>query len=273
MMVAILLVLLASCSQFEDIQDQQLAMQEQNNLPVAGFARSEGMPYNPDVSVNFGSSTIKTARLTLKVSVFVKAQDDIRKYVGDKKGFVSRNEQKGESEDKLSGTMVLKVPVAEFDATLAFLRALGTVYELNEVSEEISDRIVDLETRLKNSKILEARIREILSKQTGNLDQVVQAERELSRVRSEIEEMSGRLRNMKTRVKFATFTIHLFVSGSKDVETRSWYGPLLQDLRDLGFVVAGSIGALLTIIVAAIPWIFFFIFARKLYRKIRAKKE
>lgn len=270
-LVILLLLTLVCCSRLEDKAESN-KVELNRAAPAMGLAMNEVHEYQPDVAVQFGKQTIKSASLTLKVDDFLKAQNEIRKFVDQSNGFIFRNEQRGELESKLSGTMVLKIPTEKYSDALAFLRNLGTVFELGEKAEEISDRMVDLETRLKNSRTLELRIREILSSQTGNLEQIVQAERELARVRSEIEEMSGRLRNMKNRVQYATFTIHLFVSGSKDVETRSWYGPLLQDLRDLGFVVAGSIGALLTVIVAVIPWILLFVFLRRLYRKLRKSK-
>ncbi len=198
---------------------------------------------------------IHAATLSIKVPDFVKAQQSIKEHIEAARGFVARSEQRRESNDALAGTMVLRVPVANYDETLSFLQGLGKVYELSENAEDATDRVVDLQARLNNARRLEQRILSLLEKNTGSIADIIEAERQLADTRARIEEMEGRFKRLKARTDFAAFTVHLFVSGSREVDTRTWYGPLLQDIRDLGFVVAGSLGALLTVIVAVLPWI------------------
>lgn len=247
-------------------------------IPAPGAFQDENkladVTGNEEMISNAGKrEEMKSAQLTLKISDFDKARQAVQDFIIKNKGYLVRSEQKGENPEKLTGTLVIRVPSATYDDTLVFLRSLGKLYELSEQAEEVSQQVFDLEARLRNARILEKRILSILSDQTGNIHDVVDAERELAQVRSRIEEMESRLKSLRGKVDYARFTIHLFVSGSKEVETRAWYGPLLQDLRDLGFVIAGSLGILITVIVAVLPWLLLLWFIRRRWIAWRAKKK
>lgn len=251
---------------------------EDGLIPAPGAFPDENKPAdvagNEEMISNAGDrEEMKSAQLTLKISDFDKARQAVRDFTIQNKGYLVRSEQKGENPEKLTGTLVIRVPSATYDDTLVFLRDMGKLYELSEQAEEVSQQLFDLEARLRNARILEKRILSILSDQTGNIHDVVDAERELAQVRSRIEEMESRLKGLRGKVDYARFTIHLFVSGSKEVEIRAWYGPLLQDLRDLGFVIAGSLGILITVIVAVLPWLLLLWFIRRRWIARRGKKK
>jgi hypothetical protein len=238
--------------------------------PVFAYAAPEGglADDQPDAPApGRAQDVIYEARLTVQVDDFVKAQDAIRVKVETAGGFVARNEQRGESADKLSGTMILKVPASQYAALLTDLRALGRVFELSENAEDVSDQLIDLDARLSNARKLEQRILTLLDEKTGHIREIIEAERELAQIRTQIEELDGNQKRLRQRVALATVTVNLFVSGSKDLEARTWYGPLLQDLRDLGFVLAASIGALVTIIVAILPWLILLWLLRRWWKR------
>ena len=102
---------------------------------------------------------------------------------------------------------------------------------------------------------------------------MIEAERELARIRQRIEDITGRVRGLRVKTDYATFTLHLFITRSREAEARTWWGPLWQDLRDLGFVVAGSLGALVTFVVAVIPWIFALWFLAQFLRRRAARRK
>jgi hypothetical protein len=75
-------------------------------------------------------------------------------------------------------------------------------------AEDVTEQYVDLDARLKSQRQLEARLLEIIAKQAGNLDELLAVEKELSRVRQEIERMDGQLRAMQDRIALSTIEIH-----------------------------------------------------------------
>ncbi len=210
--------------------------------------------YAMDPGENTERRIMRTARFSVKVEDFHAARDALSAFVEERKGYVARNEQKRESENSTSGTLVLMIPTERYGEALSFIDKLGKVYERSEQAEDLTRQVADLDARLKAARTLETRVLRLLEEKTGGLADIIEAERELARIRMEIEEMEGRRRGLARKVDYATFTVHLFVSSSRDMEARTWWGPLWQDLRDLGFVIAGSLGALLTVLVALFPW-------------------
>jgi hypothetical protein len=58
-----------------------------------------------------------------------------------------------------------------------------------------------------NAKRLEERLINLLANRTGKLDEVLRVERELARVREEIERYEGRLRYLSSRAAMSTLSV------------------------------------------------------------------
>jgi len=215
---------------------------------------------------------IKNARFAIKVDDFSAALGKIRTFTEEKGGFVFRASQAREQNEDLSGTIVLKLPQQHYNDMMQFLNGLGKGYELTEEAEDVSDNIMDIDVRLNNSRALEKRILAILEQQAGKITEVLEAERELARVREKIESLEGQKAGLMNRVRYSTFTVNLFAGTSKSVEIRTWYGPLLQDLRDLGRMLASSLGTLLKVIVGIVPWLLALWFVSRWWRRRKQKR-
>lgn len=121
----------------------------------------------------------------------------------------------------------LRVPAAELVATVAELKSLGKVENESQNGEEVTQQHADLVARLKNSRETEQRLQAILTERTGKISDVLQVEREIARVRGEIEEMEAEQTTLEHRVGFATVNLKLseeykaqLVSPTPSVSTR-----------------------------------------------------
>ena len=74
-------------------------------------------------------------------------------------------------------------------------------------AQDVTEEFVDLEARIANKKRLEERIVELLKDSSDKIKDVIEVERELARVRGEIEQMEGRLRYLTNRTELTTVTI------------------------------------------------------------------
>jgi len=104
-------------------------------------------------------------------------------------------------------TATLRVPDGELAAALTGLKPLGRVESEQQNGEEVSEQYVDLESRLANARNTELRLTNILRDRTGKLSDVLDVERELDRVRGEIERMDAEKKGLAKRVDFATLTL------------------------------------------------------------------
>ena len=71
----------------------------------------------------------------------------------------------------------------------------------------MSEEYFDLDARQAAKKVEEDRLLKHLTESTGKLEDILAVERELSRVRTEIERMQGRLRALANLTTLATVTI------------------------------------------------------------------
>jgi hypothetical protein len=101
----------------------------------------------------------------------------------------------------------LQVPAAQLDAAMSEIRKLGHVDSESQSGEEVTAAFTDLEARLANSRHTEQRIVDLLRERTGKLSDVLEAERELGRVRGEIEEMEAQRKALLKRVYYSTLTL------------------------------------------------------------------
>jgi hypothetical protein len=68
---------------------------------------------------------------------------------------------------------------------------------------------VDVVARLANARTTEERLKEIIRTRTGKVSDILEAERELARVRESIERMEAHRRSLEDRVRLATIDLTL----------------------------------------------------------------
>ena len=122
-------------------------------------------------------------------------------------GFVARANFAGQSGNQRTATWVLRIPVTEYRAFLSAVSDVGEVISTKENSKEVTAEYFDLEARIRNKEREESRLVEILEEQTGKLTDILNVEKEIARVRGEVEQLRGRMRMLKDMTSFSTVTI------------------------------------------------------------------
>jgi anti-sigma factor RsiW/DNA-binding transcriptional regulator YhcF (GntR family) len=97
----------------------------------------------------------------------------------------------------------LRVPAADLEPALNELKQLGRVESEQQTGEEVSEQFVDLEARLANARNTEQRLTDVLRQRTGKLSDILDVEREVDRVRGEIERMEAEKKGLSKRVDYA----------------------------------------------------------------------
>lgn len=106
---------------------------------------------------------------------------------------------------ELRGTV--RVPGDHMAAALTRLRQIGQAVEDTQGSQDVTDHIVDLDARLASARATEQRLKELLQTRTGKLSDVLEVERELTRVRLDIERLDAEKTNAGRRVSYATIDV------------------------------------------------------------------
>lgn len=154
-----------------------------------------------------GRRIIYEATLRLFVVDLAKLEHEIPELVKQCEGYLAQITIDRPQGKHRSGRWIARIPVDRYESFLAAVTKLGVADTFSQTSHDVTEEYVDLETRITNEKRLEDRILELLKKPEGELKEVIEVERELARVRGEIEKMEGRLRFLANQTEFTTVTI------------------------------------------------------------------
>jgi hypothetical protein len=152
---------------------------------------------------------IRTGNATVEVDSLERAVARVRRMAQELGGYVGNTSQTGGEREARTATLELKIPAPRFDQALGGLRPLGEVQSVNVQAQDVGEEFVDVSARQANARRLEERLVSLLATRTGKLEDVLAVERELARVRGEIESAEGRLRYLRTRVAVSTLTVTL----------------------------------------------------------------
>jgi Domain of unknown function (DUF4349)/Putative zinc-finger len=158
---------------------------------------------------NVGQMIVQTASLNILATNYDEASAAIEKLAAAHGGYVEKLGARAHTGNARALSATLRIPTKQLEGFLADVRKLGHVEEETRSNEEVSDQYVDLQARLKSARATEQRLIELLGTRTGKLQDVLEAERELARIRGEIEGMQGQSAILVHRVNYATVQVDL----------------------------------------------------------------
>jgi hypothetical protein len=193
---------------------------------------------------------VRTGQAGIEVDSLEPAMAELRRIAQRAGGFVADASVQSGRNQLRSATLQLKVPASRFDDLTGWLDPLGRLQYVNVSAEDVSEEFVDLTARVENGHRLEQRLLELLRTRTGKLQEVLSVERELARVREEIERMEGRMRFLKTRAELSTLSVNLYepapilaspghnaIAEAFKTAWRNFVGLLAGAIASLGFVI------------------------------------
>ena len=154
------------------------------------------------------SKIIRTGDVQIIVDNFDAAAAKFKEEVDAIKGaYIAKAEVSGSSGMPRRGSWKVRIPVASFDSFMGQVAGLG-VPDRNVIdSRDVTEEYYDIDARLRNKKAEEARLVKHLEVSTGKLEDILKVEREISRVRGEIEQMEGRLRMIDNLATLTTVNV------------------------------------------------------------------
>ena len=158
---------------------------------------------------------IRNATVHLEIVSFDDAVQKITAFAKEERGYVATTDSQKQANGKLRGSVVVKVLPENLDRFLQKIRGLGELKNQTLGTEDVTKAYFDTDARLKNAHVMEQRLIDMLKTKTGKVADLLQVEKELARVREEIEKMQGELKYWDSQVQFATVTISI---AEKDME-------------------------------------------------------
>jgi hypothetical protein len=174
-----------------------------NAAVVPAPPAAEPAPRQQTVASNM---IIRNGSVTIQVDSIERAIDRIRAMATSLGGMVGGLVMNTGEHQVRSATLELKIPAVRFDSAMTGMPALGKVEQSSTHAMDVGEEFTDVTARVGNAKRLEERLISLLANRTARLNDVLAVERELARVREEIERYEGRIRFLSSRIATSTIT-------------------------------------------------------------------
>lgn len=151
---------------------------------------------------------IRTADIRLEVVNVSASARDVQEVAVRYEGMVQSSSVYAGSQNRYSGTVVIRVPAERFDPVLEIIHGMGKVLSSSVSATDVTEEYVDLVAQrnaLANQLIQYNRL---LTK-GENVSEILEVQREIERVQVELDRIDGRMRYLDSRTSYSTITINL----------------------------------------------------------------
>jgi hypothetical protein len=160
-----------------------------------------------------------------------------------------------EDDDATSrATLVLAVPPGELGAVRSVLDDAGEVVSYDQLAEDVTEQLADLDTRIANQRASIERIRELYATAV-DVDSIVRIEAELTNRETVLEQLLATQQGVTDRVTMSTLTVDV-VTSPAEAEPVADDGTGLGDALAAGWsAFAGGVFAVVLALAAALPFL------------------
>ncbi len=152
-----------------------------------------------------------------------------------------------------SGAMTLRIAPDDYPKLFKRLVELGTIVNHSTESEDKTDAVIDVEAKLRNLTAYRDSLRGLLNRPSAEVNDLIAVRRELSSVQADLESELTKRKVLANETEKVAVEISFVSTGS--VRGPGFFGQVGSALRESGEVLAASITALITFIVAVLPWL------------------
>lgn len=167
---------------------------------------------------NKNKKIIKNAHIRMDIIEFNRTLEEISEYIKSQGGFIQNSNIRTVNRDReehKEGYVTIKVPEEHLDKTIEFISGKGKTNNTSTNSDDVTKEYIDIEARLNNLNIQEARLGELMD-EAERIEDILNIENELRRIRTEIEQYQSRMDNLEYLVSYSTINLELIEVNSID---------------------------------------------------------
>ncbi|MFF0384833.1 DUF4349 domain-containing protein [Streptomyces sp. NPDC004286] len=164
-------------------------------------------------SPRLAPSVIRTASLEVEVRDVPGALAKARQVTEDAGGYVGEESTDRDDDGSERTRVVLRVPSERYEEVLGSLQGTGKLLRRTARAQDVTDQVVDVDSRIKSQRASVARVRELMDR-AEKLTDVVALEGELSSREADLEALLAQQASLKDRTGLATITLSLAGKGA-----------------------------------------------------------
>jgi hypothetical protein len=161
----------------------------------------------------------------------------IRSRTGEVGGTVAREDVRGDAQHR-QASVVLRLPPAAVTAFFDWLGTRATLENRHYENTDVTRQFFDRELEIKNLGITMERLQELVRRRDGDLKEILEIEREITRVRGDLDRLRGEQRLLADQVARATLTVSITMNPDVHAEPALKF-VLVPHLTQLHLVDAG----------------------------------
>jgi len=181
-------------------------------LSYAGSSAPMPVPASAPVQIvsdnGIETKIIKTASLTIEVKDVNSAVETLKNIAAQKGGYISSTNVQKNYKDQLTGSVVIRIPQAEFETVLAGIEAIGTVKSASTQGQDVTEEYVDLQAQ-KTSYQNQLTQYNAIMKQSTKIEDIIKVQEQIDRVQTELNRLEGRIRYLNSRIDLSTISVSL----------------------------------------------------------------
>jgi hypothetical protein len=219
---------------------------------------------------------IRNGSVRFEVENTDRAVEALKALVASFGGYLASEQRDEDARTGRQAFVTCRIPSQKLDEMLGRLEEIGKQEAVNLASEDVSEQYLDLEVRLRTQQQLEERLRGLLDRPSNRLSDLLEIEKEVARVRGEIDSMQGRKRYWDNQVAFSTLTVQVHeprpvVASDKGGVWATLKGAFGDSADNFVRTIAGLIAALGAFVPLALAFVAAFWAIRFLWRRGRRR--
>jgi len=214
-----------------DVGNQGLFSYRSDNI-VLEEEKMEIVNYNQaPVQKKQSQKIIKTARLRYETQDLEATRAQVLDVIKNAQAYI-QDDNSGKDYNQLYHRLTVRVPTKNFQQVLDGV-AQGVAYfdERTINQKDVTEEFIDLNARLKAKRKLEDRYLALLAK-AKNVKEMLEIERELAKIREEIEAKQGRVNYLESQVSLSTLHIHFYKVTATTGVTQSYGSKIANALKN-----------------------------------------
>jgi hypothetical protein len=255
----------------QDFREIASSVELKNTTFVASNKQGQDGEAAAKKSASIDRKIIYNADVHRVIDNFENGEAQLKQLIATHQGQIASSDMRGQSGSQRTGHWKVRIPIANFEAFKAATEKVGNLERSSINSSDVTEEFFDIEARLNNKKVEEKRLIQHLEKSTAKLSDILEVEKELSRVRAEIEQMQGRLNLLKNLTSLTTIDVHLREVKNYVPPTSPTYGDDVSRAFSFSWDSLVRTGRVISLnLISVLPWLpLWIILALVLYRPIR----
>ncbi|TCN34889.1 uncharacterized protein DUF4349 [Kribbella orskensis] len=252
-------VLLSGCSgsgssgESSTAADGAAAPRQADSGGSEGSANKDGKAA-PAAQPTVTRAIIKTGSLSVEAEDVDSTRQKAIGIITGLRGQVASEDTGSNSEGRITqANLVLKVPTASYETAIDRLSRLGTRTAIHQETSDVTEQVVDVESRIASQRASLERMRILLAK-ANTIGEIVSVETELTRREADLESLLAKQKNLSLQTELATLSLTVAEKGKTPVVEKEDRG-FLAGLRGGWDAFTATFFALSAVLGALLPFL------------------